>query len=73
MPPLRTFYLPLTRVVTSSRHQLGIIWYYSSSYILYTNRFSLTGVVNIRLLVMFDVRSVVEEREGSCHSQVRAC
>ena len=23
--------------------------------------------------LVFDVRSVVEEREGSCHSQVRAC
>ena len=50
-----------------------MILFVKLQYILYSNRFSLTGVVNIRLLVMFDVRSVVEEREGSCHSQVRAC
>ena len=50
--PLQARYSPLAGVATSSRHQLGIIWYYSSSYILYSNRFSLTSVVNIRLLVI---------------------
>ena len=50
--PLRARCLPLTGVATSGGPQLGIIWCYSSSYILYSNRVSLTGVVNIRLLVI---------------------